>query len=128
VTTDATRAKDGAVKVVNEAEAAHEALQVSQASEESPRAKLNSLQSKAACTSDSVLGTASSGAAQTSQLVEIPSLAQRVVVNGVGTMLSVVISYYNGTNFPSIGQGFTAGQSNEEIGTFEEEASPLPSH
>jgi hypothetical protein len=60
------------VKVMNEAEAAHEALQVSQASEESPRAKLNSLQSKAACTSDSVLGTASSGAAQTSQLVEIP--------------------------------------------------------
>jgi hypothetical protein len=42
-------------------------------------------------------------------------------------MLSVVI-YYNGTNFPSIGQGFTAGQSDEEIGTFEEEASPLPSH
>jgi hypothetical protein len=55
----------------------------------------------------------------------------RVVVDGpffeARSVLSVVISHYDGIDLPSIGQGFTTGRSDEEIDTFEEEVIPADS-
>jgi hypothetical protein len=85
------------VVAVNEAEVAHEALQVAHASEQLARVELDSLRSKATRACDSMLDISSSGSSLTSHLGEIPSQVERAVADrayfGAQTVLSVVTSH-----------------------------------
>jgi hypothetical protein len=63
------------------------------------------------------------------QVGEISGRLERVVPYvaffGAQTVLSVVISYYDGIDLPSISQGFASGWSDKEIDTFEVEVTPV---
>jgi hypothetical protein len=121
VAVDATDVLEATVKVLD---AIREALEAAQA-----WAKLDSLWFDDAHACDSVLDTPSNRAPLITQVGEISGRLERVVPYvaffGAQTVLSVVISYYDGIDLPSISQGFASGWSDKEIDTFEVEVTPV---
>jgi hypothetical protein len=100
---DARKAMEVAVKA---SDTIREVLEAVRASKESAHAELDSQWSEAVHACDSVLGAPLNRARLISRFGGISGQLERAVADGsffeVQTMLSVVISHYDGINLPSI--------------------------
>ena len=83
---------------------------------------------------DSVHSISSSRTSLVSWLDQVPgwlakskAIANNGVYAGTNLALTVVVSHYNGIDLPAVGEGFAAGQLDEEMDTIESMVAPAAS-